>query len=349
MPGITESDLKKHIAGGAPGPLYLLFGEEKLTLKRAASKLIAAASHEGPAEFNRALFNNDSGVEGIAAAVEALPFMAPHKCAAVSDFDPESKSSEELDRLCSLMEDLPESSTLVFYYPTLDVPKKRSPKWKKLMDRAGKYGCTVEFGRLPDGDLYKLLKKEAERQGCGLQRRSFDRLLSYAGNDLNGLRQETEKLCAYALGCGQGDISPEMVEDLTPKSTETTAFKMVRALTSGRYEEAYGLLDQLFARGEQPVGILAAIASAYVDMYRVKSALESGLTGEAVTEYAPEYKGQGYRLQNAGRSCRSLSLSQLRDCLGLLLDADMSLKGSKLEPRLVLEGLMSRLLLAVQG
>ena len=350
MPTITEQDLNKHIAARGFGPLYLLSGDEKLTLKRAARKLIEKSSGEGFPEFNRSIFTNDSDMEGVAAAVEALPFMAEHKCAAVSDFDPDSKSSEDLERLLSLMEDLPDTTTLVFWYPTLDIPAKRSPKWRKFLEAAGKAGYTVDFPRLNGADLRRLIKKEAERQGCELAPKSWEKLLSYAGSDLHTLRSETEKLCAYALGLGQKEITPAMVEELTPKSTETTVFIMVRALTSGRYEEAYNQLDLLFYRGEEPIAILGAMAASYIDMYRVKAALESGLPGSAPAEYASEYKGRGgFRLQNAERSAKKLTLSGLRRCLDLLLEADLSLKGSKMEPRLVLEGLISRLLLAVQG
>lgn len=349
MPLITEQDLKKQIAGGAFAPLYLLCGEEKLTLKRAARKLIEKSSGESFPEFNRLIFTNDSDVENIAAAVEALPFMAEHKCAAVSDFDPETKSSEDLERLFSLLEDLPGTATLVFWYPTLDIPGKRSQKWKKFLDRAGKAGYTVDFPRLGAADLHRLLKKEADRQGCELPQKSWEKLLAYAGSDLNTLRLEVEKLCAYTLGTGQTEITPRTVEELTPKSTETTVFIMIRALTSGRYQEAYSQLDLLFCQGEEPVAILGAMAASYIDMYRVKAALESGLTSAAPAEYAPEYKGRGsFRLQNAERSGRKLTLAELRQCLDLLLEADLALKGSRLEPRLVLEGLISRLLLAVR-
>ncbi len=349
MPAITEQDLNKQIAAGAFGPLYLLSGDEKLTLKRAARKLIEKSSGEGFPEFNRGIFTNDSDIEGILAAVEALPFMAEHKCAAVSDFDPESKSSEDLERLLSLMEDLPDTATLVFWYPTLDIPAKRSSKWKKFLDAAGKVGHTVDFPRLGSADLRRLIKKEAERQGCELTPKSWEKLFGYVGSDLHTLRSETEKLCAYALGQGLTEITPDMVDELTPKSTETTVFIMVRALTSGRYEEAYRQLDLLFYRGDEPIAILGAMAASYIDMYRVKAALESGLTGAAPAEYAPEYKGRGsFRLQNAERSSKKLTLLGLRKCLDLLLEADLSLKGSRLEPRLVLEGLISRLLLAVQ-
>ncbi len=351
MPKITRQELRAQLSSGSLAPLYVLFGEEKLLLKPAARKLIDRAGGGAFPEFNSPRFTNDSEAESIAAAAEALPFMAQCKCVAVSDFDPDTKPPQDLDRLCELMEDLPDTTTLVFYYPTLDVPQKRSAKWKKFMDRAAKYGCTLEFERLGEREIYEKLVAEAARQGCELRRDSFDRLTDYAGNDLNTLRRELEKLCAYTLGTGGSVITPQCVEELTPKSAQIKVFKMVGDLTAGRYEAAYNELGQVLSQGEKPVAVLGAMASAYIDMYRVKAALESGLTAAAVTEYAPEYKGKGgsFRLRNAERSSRNLSLSCLRTCLGHLMDADMSLKGSSLDPQLVLEGLMSRLLMAVQN
>ena len=344
MPGITRQELRERVSSGKLDSLYVLWGEEKLLLKPAAGKLIDRASGEGFPEFNSVRFTNDSEAEKIAAAVEALPFMAEHKCVAVSDFDPETKSSEDLERICSLMADL------VFYYPTIDIPKKRPAKWKKFLDRAEKHGCTVDFQKMGDGDMYRMMRKGAQRQGCELPEKSFYRLMEYAGKDLNTLSREIEKLCAYTLGMGREEITPECVEELTPKSAEIKVFKMVGDLTAGRYEAAYNGLDQVLSQGEDPVSVLGAMASAYIDMYRVKTALESGLTSSAVTEYAPEYKGGGsFRLRNAERSSRRLSLRSIKKCLELLVNADMSLKGSSLDPRLVLEGLMSRLLMAVQG
>lgn len=349
MPLITEQDLKKHITAGTFAPLYLLSGDEKLTLKRAARRLIEKASDDPFPQFNRALFTNDTSVENIAAAVEALPFMAGHKCVAVSDFDPETKPADELDRLYALLDDLPDTTSLVFHYPTLDTRAQKSSKWKKFLDKAGKAGYTVDFPRLDASELRRLLAREAERQGCILPRQSWEKLFSYVGNDLHLLRAEVDKLCAYALGQGQTEITPALVEEVTPKSAETTVFMMVNALVAGQYEKAYSLLDLLFYQNEEPIAVLGAMAASYIDMYRVKAALESGLTSAAPAEYSPDYKNRGFRLRNAERSARGLSQATLKQCLDLLLEADLALKGSRLEARLVLERLISRLLLAVQS
>lgn len=348
MPEITEQDLRAQLEDGGFSSLYLLAGEEKLILKRAARRLIARASGEAFPEFNRNELSGETPVERIADAAAALPFFAPRKCVAVADLDPEAVPPQELDKLLELMADLPETTTLVLYYPTLDIPPK-SKKWKKLLEQGGKLGLVLHFARREPGELRRTVIKAAERQGCVMDRAAADRLQEYCGPDLNMLLNETDKLCAYALGQGDGQITARTVEALTPKTTETAVFAMVKALTAGNAQEAYTLLDQVLYQDPDPVGVLGAMSTAYIDMYRVRAALDSGLTAGAAAEYAPEYKKFSFRLRNAERSVQRVPASALARCLDLLLEADLSLKGSRMDSRLVLETLMVRLMQAMHA
>lgn len=347
MPTLTEQQLKQLLSSTPAPGLYLLWGEEKLLLKRAAKKLIQRAGGECFPEFNLNEFPGEAEADRIIDAAVALPFMAEQKCVAVSDYNAEEKPQSELDKLFGLLDDLPESTALVLWYPTLEF-SRNSNKWKKLVERCEKLGSVVEFKRRETGDLKRYLGKEAERQGCVLGSRAAGRLIEYAGTDLTALLSEVEKLCAYTLAQGGKEISAETVEELTPKSTEITVFLMTNALVAGNYEKTYTLLDQLFYQNEEPVAILAAMASSYLDMFRVKAALESGLTCMAPADYAPEYKRLGFRLEKAMRSAARVPMGTLHHSLNLLLEADLALKGSRLDSRLVLDSLIARLLLAGQ-
>lgn len=345
---MTEQELRKEIAADEVGGLYLLAGEEKMLVKRAARRLIQRAGGENFPEFNLNELPGEAEADRIIDAAVALPFMAPRKCVAVSDYNADEKPQQELDKLYALMDDLPESTVLVFWYPTLDFEGKKSAKWKKFLEKAGKAGKTVTFPRREAGELRRLLTKEAEKQGCQLLPKAAARLMEYAGTDLTLLLGELEKLTAFTLSQGGTEITAEAVELLTPKSTETTVFLMVNALVAGEYEKAYGLLEDLFRQNEEPIAILGAMAASYVDMYRVKSALESGLTSAAPAGYASDYKNRQFRLRNAERSARGFTARSLKTCLDLLLEADLALKGSRLEARLVLDSLVARLLLATR-
>ena len=60
-------------------------------------------------------------------------------------------------------------------------------------------------------------------------------------------------------------------------------------------------------------------------------------------------RGREFRLRNAERSAKGISEEGLRRSLDLLLQADLQLKGSKLDARIVMEELIAKLLLAAKG
>lgn len=345
MPALTETELKKQVESGSLQSLYVLWGEEKYLVKKAARKLVKKAAGAQFPEFNCNEFTNDSGIDAIADAALALPFMAERKCVAVSDFNLEEKNAAELSKLSELLSGLSESTTLVFYYPTLEFEPKKSAKWRNFLKEAGGVGVTVSCGRRENADLQKLLMREAEKAGCTLSRTNASVLTEYVGNDLNALLMEMQKLCAYANGA---EITRKMIEELVPKSMETTAFLLANALVAGNYEKAYGCLDLLFYQNEEPIAVLGALSASYVDMYRVSEALQSGLPGTAPSSYG-EYRGKEFRLRNAERNARGLSTEALRKSLDLLLEIDLALKGSKLSARIVMDGLVAKLLLAAKG
>ena len=345
----NESDLKKHMTTEALRSLYLIGGEEKYLVKRSAARLIKKAGGEAFPEFNLNEFGSEAAVDAIADAAMALPFFAEHKCVAVSDFDVEAQSAAEIKKLSELLESVPETTSLVFSYPTLDFGAKPSAKWKKFFKEIETHGGAVVFcERRSQGDLVRLAAREAEKAGVALSRQNAQRVVDYAGPDVTRLLGEMEKLCAYALGSAtdgaQPEITAQMIETLVPKTTETTVFLMANALVAGNYEKAYSLLDALFVQGEEPVAILGALSASYVDMCRVRAALESGLPASAAAEYG-DYHGREFRLRNAEKTARNIAPARLYESTQLLLEADSALKGSRLSGRIVLEELIAKLLL----
>ncbi len=59
----------------------------------------------------------------------------------------------------------PETTTLVFWYPTLDFDGKRSSKWKKFLKQAEERGTVALCGRRSQHELLRFLAREAEKAG----------------------------------------------------------------------------------------------------------------------------------------------------------------------------------------
>lgn len=342
MAQMSEADFKKHIESGHLSGLYVLYGEEKYLVRRNAKKLIRKACVDDPfPAFNFQRFDGAASVDDIAAAVEALPFMSERKCVAVTDLTPDSLRATDNAKWQELAENVPETTVLVVYQPSA-VPEKKATKWNAFLKIAAKHGITVQFARREGADLEKWLCGEAAKRRCELSRREARKMLELCGSNMQTLHNEVEKLCAFL---GEGVITPELIENMVARQTEATVYMLSRALVAGEYNRAYGLLDQMFYQKEEAPTILSVLSSAFVDMYRVRTAMQSGAPVSSLAATFPgEYKGREFRLRNAERDVKRLSTEQLRGILSLLLKTDLALKSSKTSEQVLLEELIAQIM-----
>ena len=345
MPEITESDLKKQIEKSDFSNLYFLYGEEKYLVGHYAQKLTDKAKGSTFEDFNFQRFDGENAsMDEIAAAVEALPFMAERKCVVVSDLDVERLRVNELEKLEEILAGIPASTVLVLYLPTVTVDLKKDKKWKKFISFIGERGCIVQLKKRSNADLEKLLCTGAKKRSCELSRQNAGRIIGYSGNNMQTLLNELEKLCSFV---GEGEISAQMIDQIVVKNLEARVYDLSRTILNGEYDKAYGILDLLFYQNEEPVSVLAVLSSAYVDMYRVRISMQCGC---GVTEPAKyfDYARKEFRLTNAERDSKRFSTAMLRESLQALLAVDMALKGARGDRRITMEKLIARLLMIAE-
>lgn len=344
MPEITEAELKKQIEKADFANLYFLHGEEKYLVGFYAKKLIAKAAGTAFLDFNFQRFDDSATIDQIAAAVEALPFMAERKCVAVSDLDVEGLRAQEAAKLDELLKSVPDTTVLVFYLPSAEIDYKKDKKWKKLMDTVNQAGVTVHLKKRSGPDLEKALCAAAAKRGCELSRQNAGRIVGYCGNDLQTLYNELEKLCAFVK---EGAITAQTIDALVVKNLETRVYDLSKAVIAGQYDKAYGILDLLFYQNEEPVSVLAVLSSAYIDMYRVRASIQSGFTASEPAKHF-DYVRKEFRLTNAERDAKKLTTPMLRQSLQALLGADTALKSARGDRRIIMEKLIAQLLLIAE-
>jgi DNA polymerase III subunit delta len=345
MPEITESELKKQIERSDFSNLYFLHGEEKYLVGHYAQKLIAKAKGSTFEDFNFQRFEGGTAsVDQVAAAVEALPFMAERKCVAVSDLNVESLRAQELEKLEELIANIPTTTVLVVYLPTVLIDYKTDKKWKKFMTSANQRGNSIQLKKRANSDLEKLLSTSAAKRGCDLSRQNAGRIIGYSGNDLQTLLNELEKLCSFVK---EGEITAQVIDRIVVKNLEARVYDLSKAILAAEYDRAYGVLDVLFYQNEEPVSILAVLSSAYLDMYRVRTSVQSGYGVLEPVKYF-DYARKEFRLTNAERDSKKLSSAMLRESLRVLLAADTSLKSARGDRRITMEKLIAQLLLIAE-
>lgn len=343
MPKIES--LKKHLDKEELYPLYIIYGEEKHDVRRAAARLSSKADGGVFPEFNHNEFGSEALVDAIADAALALPFMAERKCVTVSDFDVDARDASETNKLMELLDELSESTVLIFHFPTLDMDMKKA-KWRNFFKKAEAVGAVIRYGKRELPELTRYLCSEAEKAGSALSKRNAEKIVEYVGRDMTYLRNELNKLAAFAKG---REITRDDIESMVTKNTETNVFRLSDAIIRGDYDTAYSILDYLFYMKEEAIVILSSLSNAYINMARVKAALKSGKDNLGPMEYDPTYRGKEFQLRNAQRDARNISDEALARCMDILLETDLKLKSSKADDRLLLEELIAKLLVATRG
>ena len=342
MAQLKETELKKQIKEKTFAPLYFLYGEEKYLIGHYTETIVNKVLGKDYNDFNFQTFDGGkASVDEIADAVQALPLFAERKCVLVKDLNVEVLNAGELSKLYQLFDELSETTVLIISQSTLDIDMKRSAKWKKFIGAAEKYGVVALLEKRGEMALEKQLVQWAEKRGCNLTQINAGKIIQLCGDDLLTLSNELEKLCAYAE---DREITEEDINLLVTQNLETTVFVLGNALMAGNYDKAYQQLDLLFYQKEEPVAVLAVLSSNYVNLYRAKTALESG-EKTSVLGKDFDYKGREFLIRNAERDCKRVSVQQLRKSLFLLTQADLALKSGRSEPRTVLEELIAKMML----
>ncbi|HZK21173.1 MAG TPA: DNA polymerase III subunit delta [Oscillospiraceae bacterium] len=355
MGELNEKGLLSQIRSKDFDRLYLLYGTDDYLKKHYASFIPQKTVEREYETFNLHILDGaTTSFEEIADCANALPLMGGYTCTVVHDMnlaefiterkaEKENKSSsknKKIDELIEVISDIPESSIIIFWLDTVQVDEKKG-NWIKIIKTFAKYGSVVKLSSRSLSELVRLLCKSATGKGCSLDRNAAFYMIDIVGNDMGTLRNELDKLCLYKKG---ETITKEDIDECVILSAEAKIFNLARLIITGKADEAFFDLDLLIKQKEEPIKILAIISGAYVDMYRVKAAAQSGLRFSDVATCFKEYKNKMFVLENAASLSKKYSLEQLSNAINLLYDADTRLKSTRTDGKVLLEYLILDLL-----
>ena len=340
MPLITETELKKQIKSRSFSPVYVIYGSEQMYVKEYTKKLVEAVAGKQPGDFNFHTFGGEVNLDALASSIGVVPFMSEYNCVVVTDIFLDMLGSADLDKLKEICKTKAEGTVLIISMPSY-VPKRNSKAFEAIVKRAQKDGSVIKFEKPGDDKLEKHIAKWANAQGKFISRLNAAHLIKLCGNDLNRLKNEVDKICAYTPG---EEIQTETIDKLVAQTLEARIFSLSDQVLAGRGDEAFMTLDQLFNQKEEPVMMLYVLSNAFIDAYRVRAADESSVSLQALAGDF-EYGKRTFALERARKSTRNVSTEALRKCLDLLCEADEKMKSVSVNERLLLEQLIAQLLI----
>lgn len=342
MPEITERDLKAQIKEKRFSSLYLIYGDEAYLKQFYAGRICERAVDDALRDFNFHRFEGKSvDFDALSDAVEAFPMMSDRTCVLLKDIPVDALAQDDRDKLMQILSDIPPTCTVVLWMDTVEVLPKKNAKWRNFIKDISPYANLLALDKRGRSDLIKLIRSGAEKRGCSVSADTAAYLVTLTGDDLTNLLKELEKLCAYK---GAGEITPQDVDAVAVRTVEAVVFDLSKAMFARDGARAFSILALLLRQKTEPTAILGALIACYVDIYRVKVFTLSGGRPEDVATVF-NYKGKEFRLRNAARDGKQMSLQDVRRCLAILSRCDTKLKGSGMDARLLLEQCVTELML----
>ncbi len=331
MAKATEESIKNQLKQDAPSPVYLLYGEEQYLVSHYADLIPQTLVGNCMPDFNLSRMAGENAcLSQIIAAAEALPVMHSHRCVLVQDFSPTDETDKALAEWESYLADPCPGNVVVFYYTTLQ-PGNSIP-WKAFLKSCETHGDVIKFTKKTEQDLVKLLCNGAAKRNCRMTAGTAAYLIECVGADMNTLLNELDKLCTYKLN---QQVEDRDIDLLCAKTLSATAFQMVREINRRNTNGTLQILHRLFSMREDPIKIMGALASTYVNMYRAVTAEEARIPlaefGEQL--HMKNTKGLSYSLKDA----HALGVKKLDVCLQLLADCDKAMKSQPVDSKILFE------------
>jgi DNA polymerase-3 subunit delta len=335
MPVVSPAKLAERLGQGKPVAAVVLLGTDSYLREMCRGKIVEVCVPEATRDWAVArLSPRESSWDEILQRAETMPMLAPRQVIIVEDAESIEKLGEKSrDEVLGALEkyfDSPAPFTLlVFEARELDGRQKFS---KLLQEKALVVELTI--GNESAAELAVHIAKEC---GAELDRPAAIMLAEILDGEPARIRIELEKLATYVQGLGR--ITTADVEGLVVAARKNTVWQLAEMLASRKRVEALAFLDNLLREGEQPAGIVGALAWSYRKLIEARDlpAHTSGFEAARQLSMRPD------AAEAAVRQAHRVPRKDLLAGLTALAEADSELKSANPDPRAFMEFLIARL------
>lgn len=334
MAAASPEKLLERLAHGKPIAAVVLLGTDLYLREMCRNRIIDAFVPEGMRDWAVArLSARDSGWDEILGRAQTLPMLAPRQVVIVEGAESIEKLGEKSrDEILEALEKYLASpapfTVLVIEAAGLDGRLKFS---KLLQEKALVVELTIgaESAALLAAQMAKELGAEIDRDAAAL-------LAEILNGSPARMRIELEKLATYARG---RRITAADIEALVVAARKNTVWQLADMLASRKRDAALAFLDNLLREGEQPAGIVGALAWMYRKLIEARDlpAHTSGFQAARQLNMRPE------AAEAAVRQAHRIPKADLVAGLIALAEADSQLKSANPDPRAMMEFLIARL------
>ncbi len=331
--------------------LYIFHGEDDFLRAEAVKKLRAEMGDPQFADLNTTVLEGRSlSFSELRHHSDAIPFLTDKRLVIVEGMlarlDPRRKTSEDSDgeeeesnpdlkaQLIEYLPNLPPTTALVF------VESKKlaaNNAVLKLAEKDKKNAKVQLFAPPAQEDLADWVIDHVEKKGGTIDFSAANDLALFIGADLRALDSEIEKLIVFKNG---ELIRRDDVRMMVAPAQEQSIFDLVDAMGQKKTQRALELLHEQLRQNANEFYLLTMITRQYRIMLQVRDLATRGMQNDAIQKQLGLHP---FVTRKMVEQARNYSVEQLEQIMFKLLDTDVSLKTSRIEPTLALDMLVVEL------
>ena len=314
--------LNDHLKTGQFKNVYLIYGPEVYLRKQYRDRLVKAILGDGD-QMNYNYFEGKGlDVREIIGLCETMPFFASKRVVVVENSQFFSSSQDELTEYVS---QIPETTCLIFVEENAD---KRS----KLFKAVSKAGYAANMAS-PDEKTLKLwLGQTLKKAGKAISEATAMHFLETVDNDMENIRQETEKLICYTEG--RDVVTTADVDAICSVHIESKIFEMIQAVASKQQRQAMRLYQDLLTLKEPPMRILFLLARQFNMLLEIKELTMKGYTQSII---AQKTGIRDFIVRKNMSLTRAFSFEELRGAVENCAEMEEAVKTGRMPDQLAVE------------
>ena len=315
-------------------PVYLFYGNENYLKEDISKKLRNRLIDSAYSELNYKVFYGEKlSINEVINDLDTLPLMSKHKLSVIKEAEKINKNDEtKLINYFNRLSLKNNFSTLIIIY------KENTPN-KELMTAIKRIGIVANFSITDKAKLSLWIKSKFNQSNKKITQEALFYLQSIVGSDLGRLFNEIEKIDIYTKE--QKIIEKEDVMITIGGSEAVNIFK---ALDSVGDKDIKNALDSLIKLNQGNLHYLSIFAMIYRQiklMLQTKLLLANGFNFKEVEK---KLKLPFFVVEKMIKQSKKYTFKEIYKSYELLNIADLELKNSQKEPRVILEELVMNII-----
>ena len=303
-------------------PLYLLYGNEDFLVNTTKNILIEEGLQEDEKEFNLSVYDmEETPIDVALEDSQTIPFFGERKIVIIQNpyFLTAEKGKDKVDHNLKGLQEYIENPVPYTIFVIIAGYEKLDER-KKLTKSLKKNAVVLEAKELNEKETKQWIHEQVVENGQQITAGGIDLLFQLIGPNLTIVHNELEKLFLYA---GNNLIDEKMIHTLVPKSLEDNIFALVEQVVHHRLEPALSIYYDLLKQNEEPIKLLAVIASQLRFIYQVKTLHSKGYGERQISGLL---KVHPYRVKLAIPQSRIFDERRLISMMNDLADLDYKMK-----------------------